>query len=309
MTGRPSAGGTDAGLGASRNRALFVVLLAAAALMVLKSPDAWLAPQFWAEDGAVFFAQQYDRAAPQLWLVHAGYLHLLPRLAAWIASFGPAAFAPVWYAAFAFAISTFAVAWSASRVDAPLGVAIIVGVFLTPTNGEVFGTLTNVQWFTQIALAVLAFRASNVGTSAYRSAFVAAMTGAIALTGPFSILVALTHAGAMFASRIVPERLRPAGSPGFTPCIHLPLYVGAAIQAALSTSSEFAPGLEPMAAVRALASMGLHVFGDELGRSGGLWLSALLVGWLLVSTWWCRARSDAGRSPSPATRRWPIHPR
>ena len=74
---------------------IFIFLIAAAAI-VSRRPDAILNPQFFGEDGPVWFGQAYSFG----WfssLLHSqnGYFQTLPRLAAAIALLAPLRFAPL----------------------------------------------------------------------------------------------------------------------------------------------------------------------------------------------------------------------
>src|SRR5688572_304731 len=57
-----------------------------AALLALRKPWALHTPQLWAEDGSIFLTQDEQMGIRAWWLPYNGYLHLLPRLIAWIAS-------------------------------------------------------------------------------------------------------------------------------------------------------------------------------------------------------------------------------
>src|SRR5579872_3939418 len=64
-------------------------------LLFLRRPDALLNPQFFAEDGVVFFHDQLLFGLwESLWIPHGGYLLIVQRLTAWWASFFPPIFAP-----------------------------------------------------------------------------------------------------------------------------------------------------------------------------------------------------------------------
>jgi hypothetical protein len=76
---------TANGSGVPSLRILWGCVLAAAVLLALRKPWALHTPQFWAEDGSIFMTQD-DLLGPRAFLVpYNGYLHLLPRLVAWIA--------------------------------------------------------------------------------------------------------------------------------------------------------------------------------------------------------------------------------
>lgn len=172
--------------GAARLLPLFVV---ATILMAAKSPDSLTIPQLWAEDGVIFFAQQYGHATPAIFTPYAGYLHAIPRLVAWLASaFNPANI-PAIYNTAALFISAFCVVYVTKRLDQYIPASVVfLSFFLVPTGGEIFGTLTNVQWFTQIALiAACIIPSEDQGHVKPIAAFL--MVLVLALTGPFSVFI------------------------------------------------------------------------------------------------------------------------
>lgn len=203
-----STSGRNADASTDLRPAAAVMFALCAAVLMLKSPDAYGNPQFWAEDGAVFFQQQPAGAAP-VWLQpYAGYLHVLPRLVAWLATFVPLALVPTVYAYASLAINAACVASLVQRLlPAKLALAALAGVLLVPTNGEVFGTLTNSQWFLQLFLLAWCFLPGGPKHAVPRMALALAVLMA-ALTGPFSLLLAALHAATLAAA--LPWRgLRP----------------------------------------------------------------------------------------------------
>ena len=86
---------------------------------------------------------------------------------------------------------------------------MFLSFFLLPTDGEVFGTLTNMQWFVQIALLAAAFlpRAARPGWGGRLLTYAALV--AAALTGPVSWLIA----GAVGGLRLL--RLHRGGDAGW----------------------------------------------------------------------------------------------
>jgi hypothetical protein len=62
------------------------VVIACAVLLALRKPWALHTPQLWAEDGSIFLTQDEQMGVRAWWEPYNGYLHLLPRLIAWIAS-------------------------------------------------------------------------------------------------------------------------------------------------------------------------------------------------------------------------------
>jgi hypothetical protein len=184
-----------------------VAFVLAALVLAWRAPDSLTRPQFWAEDGTIFFAQQHGRLLPQLFSAYAGYLLWIPRLVAWVAAAFSAVHGPTLYN---FAALATAAAGIASLRTLRLGgagyVLLLAPLALTPTNGEAFGTLTNVQWFTQFYLLVVVarFLRDEVTQRPWLSAVATALVG---LTGPFS-LFAVAAAAAGLAWRRYVERDR-----------------------------------------------------------------------------------------------------
>lgn len=199
------------------------LFLLALALLFLKSPDAILAPQFWAEDGPVFFAAQFGRDWPQLLTPYAGYLHTVTRLVAWIASGFEPAQAPLVYNALALVIDAACIAWVSLRL-APWFArwALFLSFFIVPSSGDIFGTATNVQWFMQFALAAACFAPSAAPHAAPRPVRIAGYVALAlaALSGPFSVLAVGLALGALLLGRL---DAAPGGHPrafGLTNFLH-----------------------------------------------------------------------------------------
>lgn len=130
-------------------------------LLALKAPDSLIQPQFWAEDGAIFFAQQWAGRQPPFFEPYAGYLHFLPRLTAWWPGSLPAALQPLAFNVSALVLETVLLTYCAMRLgNGRLMVSLwcILAFMLVPQAGDVFGTITNVQWFAQFAMVVATLR-------------------------------------------------------------------------------------------------------------------------------------------------------
>jgi len=174
-------------------------------LLFLKSPDALLAPQFWAEDGPVFFAAQFGHDWPRLSTPYAGYLHTVTRLVAWIAAWFDLSHAPLIYNALALLIDAACIAYVALRLAAWFPQwAVFLSFFIVPSSGDIFGTATNVQWFMQFALAAACLAQGSGTHTAPRALRIAghAALALAALSGPFSVLVAGLAAGTLLMCRL-----------------------------------------------------------------------------------------------------------
>ena len=185
-----------------------MILVAAAAAIAYRAPGALALPQFWAEDAVIFFIEQRSLGLASLIHPYAQYLHLIPRAVAQAASLFPTAMAPAIYGITAFLISSLALGYfilslrsSAARLMA------ILASFLALTNGEIYGTLTNVQWFLQLFLvsACLTPRTA-IGPISARVGPVLILIAS--LTGPFSVITALLLVGwLLFSALPVPGNM------------------------------------------------------------------------------------------------------
>jgi hypothetical protein len=118
-----------------------------------------LRPEFWAEDGPIFFAQAWNGSAIHaLGFTYAGYLEVLPRLVALFGTTVGLRWAPVLFNLVALAVqvapaSFFVSSRCQSLVKAVRARVLLAGVYLVLPSAELNATLTNVQWH----LALLAF--------------------------------------------------------------------------------------------------------------------------------------------------------
>jgi hypothetical protein len=175
-------------------------------LIAYKSPDALTHSQFWAEDGRIFFQQQFGRLIPPLFASYNGYLHVIPRLTAWISAAFPYKSQPFAFNLLAIVIGSASVFHFAKRSEilAPFWVTVAIFI-LAPTTGEEFGSIANAHWLTQFSLfaASLYPKQLHINTDnntkkvlkkcLYWSAIIC-----MSLSGPFSIFCALLGA-ALFA--------------------------------------------------------------------------------------------------------------
>lgn len=165
----------------------------AAAVMVIIAvrKQAFLAhPQFWAEDGAIFFVRA-DTHPLHGWELlfepYQGYLHLVPRIIAALGYGLPLRSIPEYYQIVGL-IAAGLTAWTlqSPRIRLPGAWVAAFGMALLPHSGEVYLTLCNLQWIGAIALSGLLIaedastRNQRVGDSV--------LLGLIGLTGPFVVL-------------------------------------------------------------------------------------------------------------------------
>lgn len=166
----------------------WVGLLAVALLLWVRKPDAFHNPQFWAEDGFIFFGQQVQLGVRAHLEPYAGYFNAVPRLVASLAGLLPYRYAPAAYNAAALLV-TLALVWKlySPRLGLRWPLLFALAVALVPhPGGEVFVCLANVQWILALLLlAVLLQRSPETPAQAARDAGIVLLTG---LTGPFILL-------------------------------------------------------------------------------------------------------------------------
>ena len=165
------------------------MVLACAVLLALRKPWALHTPQFWAEDGSIFLTQDEQMGIRAWWEPYNGYLHLLPRLIAWIASHtADPAWWPAIYNGIAFAITVGLFARLASRrVELPAKAGLMLTFVLVVGSGEVLINVTNLQWVTAFFLVLQLFTRPPTAVAPRLGDL--AILFVIGLNGPFAIVL------------------------------------------------------------------------------------------------------------------------
>ena len=186
--------GPQSGPGATLGVAAHVgVLLAATALLLTRRPDAFLNPQFWAEDGAFWFAQAYEQGAwAPFGIPHSGYLLTIARIAAAIAVAFPLRYAPAIFnlVALVVQLAPLSVLLSArASVLASLPVRLVLGLLYVciPNSFEIHMNVTNAQW--HLALLFLLVVVLPASESRAWRAFDWLVIVTAGLSGPFSFVM------------------------------------------------------------------------------------------------------------------------
>jgi hypothetical protein len=142
---------------ASEGKRRLLIAVAVMAIIALRKYDSVTHPQFWAEDGAMFFIEAERTTHWLLLSPYQGYLHLIPRFIAVLGRNIPLIWAPALYT-WAPLLFTGALAWGiqSPRVPLPGKAAAALAVALVPHTGEVYFTTCNLQWILAIGLFALA---------------------------------------------------------------------------------------------------------------------------------------------------------
>jgi hypothetical protein len=172
----------------------FSIVLLGSLLIFSRRPDALMHPQFWAEDGAVWYADAYNVGWWKVLLLPcAGYIQLLPRACAALSLAFPLVWAPAVCNVVAILIHLLPMAFFMTRRFAPVASLTTRGLlsFLylaLPNSSELNGNITCAQWHLAI-LAFLVIIAEPMPTLPWRL-FDAWVIVATALSGPFCIFLA-----------------------------------------------------------------------------------------------------------------------
>ena len=175
---------------------LFHLVASAASFLIIFSrrPDAVTNPQFWAEDGRMWYAQAYNNGVIESLLTpEAGYFQTVSRLVAALAQIFPLAHAPLVFNLAAFAVKiavvNFILSSRLASIVPSLAVrALIAFIYLAlPHTGEVHANLTNAQWH----LAILSFLViiAPAAEKKFWHTFDYAAVALSALSGPFCLLL------------------------------------------------------------------------------------------------------------------------
>lgn len=171
----------------------FLVFLAAFTLLFLRRPTNLTRPQFWAEDGAIFFCEQLIYGSRALFHSYAGYSHLLPRLIAVVAYWFDAIHAPFLYALLSIVVAAlcctvFSLDFFQDIVSSrSLRICMCLLATVVPQCDECIGNVANLQWWLLIPGALFAIRPL---AGRHRSLILYGVAGAaIALTAPGLVVV------------------------------------------------------------------------------------------------------------------------
>lgn len=176
-------------IGPSRLLETCVLLYAALSIVFFRRPSLFLAPQMFFEDGVIFFHQQWQKGFEAIFIPYAGYLHLVPRLAAWASSFLPVSVAP-WLFFMVGLSSVLATVLKAAspRVGFPYAYWCALVVLCQPNGDEIMAILTNVHWWAGVILLLVGLSsAPRTRGQLTRDLLAVALAG---LSGPWAVLCA-----------------------------------------------------------------------------------------------------------------------
>ena len=253
-----------------------LVFVAGLLIVFSRLPGAWLHPQFFAEDGWVWYQQAYNlHWLKTLTIAQAGYLQTLPRLVAGVALWFPMLWAPLIMNMAGAAIQVLPVCALLSRRCStwgplPLRLVMAVSYLAIPNAPEVHIVLTNAMWHLAVLQALLAF--SKPPFSWPGRACDVLLFGIGSVSGPFCILLLPCVAGYWLVRRY-----------RWTLIVLSILSLGAALQVFTMMHAVRTPGTPlGMTWERLLRIVAGNIFVNSMVGGGGAYMAVPLL--LLAAT-------------------------
>lgn len=172
-----------------------MILVIASIVLLARRPDSFVNPQFWAEDGSVFFIRQYIDGFSAIAEPYSSYLHLIPRLIACFSeSFFNYSLIPTVYNYSCYFITLFVIySIYSDRLHIKYKGLFALSLVLIPHyKNEVFMNITNLQWFLALLLVILSIKdepSSKYGSIKAQYIFDILVIAFCGLTGPFLVLL------------------------------------------------------------------------------------------------------------------------
>jgi hypothetical protein len=170
-----------------------LIFAAACAIVISRRPDAIFHPQFWFEDGAVFYAQAYNLGWwSSLFITYEGYFHAIPRIGAGLALLFPLHLAPLVMNLIAVAIQAIPANLLLSRRLSALGslrfrALLAITYLILPNGWEFNATITWSQW--PLALCAFLVLVSAPPQSKPERGLDLCILAASGFSGPFCIFL------------------------------------------------------------------------------------------------------------------------
>lgn len=170
-----------------------LVFLTAFTIVVLRRPDAILNPQFWAEDGAIWYANAYNLGLiHSLFLPAAGYFSTISRIVAAFAQIFPFSWAPLFFNVIAIVIQVLPANLMVSSRFSVLIPDLKTRIFLSflylalPNSWEIHANLSTASWHLALLAFMVLVAPANNPVWRYFDTGVVLLSG---LSGPFSLLL------------------------------------------------------------------------------------------------------------------------
>lgn len=180
----------------------FLFLCAVFLLLFFRNPRLFIYPEPWAEDMRIFLSQEYNTGFPETaFTLYAGYIHLLPRIIAWISmKFGLSdAMRVMNISVLLIKILVIYLIYKSQEIrSGVIKLSLIAYLVLLPFADEVCNNVTNLQWWLIPLIGIVIIKHETSAASLAFSCIVLFLSG---LTGINSFLFALPCAYLLFETR------------------------------------------------------------------------------------------------------------
>jgi hypothetical protein len=232
----------------------------------------------WAEDGPVFMGHAQALGWKSLFEPYAGYLHLYPRIVAWLGEqfhlyYRPGIYFAGWLLGYLFSAYVLARTARLHGWGWWLIGALLIAIAFQPQNGEVLFTITNVQWVLGVSLFLIGI--SGLRVARQRPWIDSALMLAMSLTGPFSIFLVPICMLKVLWFRDWNEHRR----------LYVPVLIGAVVQLVFMVNSGRATEYEGVAPLGDFFETVAQVLTFGATHAQGYLAVAVFWGILLMGVW------------------------
>ncbi len=134
----------------------FWLLLVCTAILFMRKHQFFVNPQFWGEDGSLFFMGAREQGLHSFVQPYAGCLYFFQRSIAYLGNWVPVRYVPHYFCYTALAVALGVILYIArSRTDIKNKSLLAIAVVAVPHTGEVFMNLTNTHWLLALGLITL----------------------------------------------------------------------------------------------------------------------------------------------------------
>lgn len=179
-----------------------IVLLVIFLLLFFRNMRIFVCPVPWGEDFSIFISQEYSTGFPRTaFTLYAGYIHLLPRIIAWLsvkAGIPISMFVMNW-TVIMIKVWIFYLIYKSEEISSrTVRLSLLGYLVLLPFCDEVYNNVTNLQWWLIPLMALIILRRDSGLPAIVSGVLVLVLTG---LTGVNSVMLALPCVFLMFRNR------------------------------------------------------------------------------------------------------------
>lgn len=170
-----------------RTKDVLFIIIIVTLILLIRDYDSFFNPQLFAEDGAIFLADQQNLGYKAISLPYRGYYHAAPRLVAIIGDFFPLYYTPsiYCYSALIFTLFTSVFIYFSDIDNRKNRFLFSIALVVVPHAGEVFMHNLNIQW---VLAAVLPFIFIQVPLKKWgRTLLSIFLIMLVGFTGPFLV--------------------------------------------------------------------------------------------------------------------------